>query len=536
MMPRCLFAAVVISLSIASWSPVTAQDAKPAAPAITKITYDEHVRQILREHCFSCHGPDKQESGLQLDNYQKAMAGGSSGEVVIAGDPESSRLWALASHKEEPKMPPRQDKLSAAKLELLSKWIEQGAPENAGSKVTLKQNPLAAVSASNIGKPEGPVVMPVGLFKEPVQYTARAGQITALATSPWAPLVAVAGQKQVTLYNSDGGELLGILPFPEGIPYVIRFSRNGSVLLVAGGRGGHSGCAVLFDVKTGLRMAKIGDELDAVLAADINATHSLVAIGGPNRVVRIYSVQTGDLVHEIRKHTDWICGLEFSPDGKLLATADRAGGLFVWEAETARETHFLRGHNGAVNDVSWRLDSKILASAGEDGTVKLWELNDGNAIKSWTAHAGGAFCVRYTHDGRLATSGRDNMVKTWGSDGAAQKSYPAFTESALRCAFSHDGQRVVGGDWLGNVKVWDTAKAADVFALPANPPTLAMRKAEAGKAVAARAVEVAKLQAAADAAAKALSEAQAALAKAKATAQSIESELKAIADAKASGQ
>src|SRR4029453_17494566 len=83
--------------------------------------------------------------------------------------------------------------------------------------------------------------MPVGLYKQPVLYTQRPGQITAIASSPWAPVVAVAGQKQVILYQSETGELLGILPFPEGIPYVVRFSRNGSVLLAAGGRGGHSG-------------------------------------------------------------------------------------------------------------------------------------------------------------------------------------------------------------------------------------------------------------------------------------------------------
>src|SRR5688500_12388503 len=80
----------------------TAQDAaKPAAAP--KITYDEHVRPVLREHCFSCHSADKQESGLALDSYQKTMAGGSSGEVVLPGDLASSRLWALVSHAEEPK-------------------------------------------------------------------------------------------------------------------------------------------------------------------------------------------------------------------------------------------------------------------------------------------------------------------------------------------------------------------------------------------------------------------------------------------------
>jgi mono/diheme cytochrome c family protein len=218
-----------------------AQDARPAAPAV-KITYDQHVRPILREHCFSCHSADKQESGLQLDTYQKTMAGGSGGEIVLAGDLGSSRLWALVSHAEEPKMPPRQDKLAAAKLDLISKWIEQGAPENAGSKVAVKKNPLAAL-AVNTSAARGSTALPQGLLRQPVRYTAKSGQVTALAASPWAPLVAIAGQKQVVLYHSESGELVGILPFPEGVPYVIRFSRSGSLLLAAGGRGGHSGCA-----------------------------------------------------------------------------------------------------------------------------------------------------------------------------------------------------------------------------------------------------------------------------------------------------
>ena len=486
-------------LILAVWailgSDLYAQEAKPASPAPPKITYDEHVRPILREHCFSCHSADKQESGLALDTYQKTMTGGSSGEIVIAGDLASSRLWALASHKEEPKMPPRQDKLASAKLDLLSKWIEQGAPENSGSKVVQKANPLAVVSTGG-AKPAGRTIMPVGLLKQPVQVTARAGQVTALAASPFSPLLAVAGQKQIVLWNTDDGSLLGILPFPEGVPYCLHFSRNGSVLLAGGGRGGHSGCVALYDVATGKRLATIGDELDAVLAADISADQSRVALGGPSRAVRIYSVQTGEVLHEIRKHTDWVNAIEFSPQGDLLATADRSGGVFVWEAATARESLNLRGHTGGVWDLNWRHDDKVLATAGEDGTIKLWDKNEGTALKSWTAHAGGAFCVRFAEDGRLATCGRDNSVKSWAADGAAIKTYPSFTESALRCAFSHDGQRVIAGDWLGNIRAWEAVKGAELFSFTANPPTLAMRL------VAARQELATKQQAAADAAAK----------------------------------
>src|SRR6185369_7494999 len=95
------------------------------------------------------------------------------------------------------------------------------------------------------------------------------------------------------------------------------------------------------------------------------------------------------------------------------------------------------------------------------------------------AHKGGAFCVRFAHDGRLVSSGRDNTVKTWAADGAAQKSFPAFSEPALRCAFTHDDKAVIGGDWLGNVKLWTAADAKELRSLAANPGTIEMRLAGA---------------------------------------------------------
>ena len=172
---RFLVIVAVASLGVLA-SVSGAQEAKPAPPAGPRITYDDHVRPILREHCFSCHSADKQESGLALDTYAKAMAGGSSGEVVTPGDLGISRLWVLVSHLEDPKMPPKQDKLAAAKLELIQKWIEQGAPENAGSKVAIKKNAVTAVAVS-AGKPEGPIAFPESLLKQPVLYTPKPGQI-----------------------------------------------------------------------------------------------------------------------------------------------------------------------------------------------------------------------------------------------------------------------------------------------------------------------------------------------------------------------
>jgi hypothetical protein len=461
-----------------------------------KITYDDHVKAIFREHCFSCHNQDTKKSDLSLAAYSALMAGGASGAVVEPGDPDSSRLWDLVAHLDEPKMPPMQDKLPEAKLELIKKWIVGGALENSGSVAKVKKGPsLEMSSTGGSAKPEGPPPMPEKLSRQPIVYTPRAGAITALAASPWAPLAAVGGQQQIALYHTDTGELLGVLPFPEGVPHVLKFSRSGTLLLAGGGVGGKSGSVVVYDVKTGQRAFEIGEELDLVLAADINEDHSRIALGGPGRVVRIYSTADGSLLHEIRKHTEWIYALEFSPDGVLLATADRNGGLFVWEAETAREYQNLAGHKGAVTDVSWRADSNVLASASEDGTIKLWEMEGGKEIKNIGAHGGGAAAVEFAQDGKFVSTGRDRVTRLWDPAGAAIRELAAFNDIAMEVAITHDAGRVIAGDWLGEVRTWQAADGAQVALLAANPPTLQML-VDAQMAAAAAAADAAQKAAA----------------------------------------
>ncbi len=476
------FSLLVLAVPLLLWPRVTTGD--EAASQESKVTYDEHVRPIFREHCFSCHNQNGAKSGLALDSYTAVVAGGSSGEVVLAEDLESSRLWMLVSHEEEPIMPPGQDKLPEAKLNLISAWIEQGMPENSGSAVAKKKSVSLAIQPMT-GKPEGPAAMPEGLPLEPVVYTPRPAAVSALAASPWAPLVAVAGQKQVSLYHTETTALLGVLPFPEGTPFVLRFSRDGSKLLVAGGRGGANGCAALYDVRTGQRLVTVGDELDAVLAADVNPELTRIALGGPSRIVRIYATETGELLHEIRKHTDWIYAIQYSPDGVLLATADRSNGLFVWEADTVREYLDLRGHTEAITSLSWRDDSNALASGSLDGTIRTWEMNDGKQIGRANAHGGGVNALCFAHDGSLASAGVDRTAKFWDASLKEIKKFPAFTEPALEVAVLFDGKQVVAGDWAGEVKMWRVEDAQPLAQFLPNPPTLEMRIQESEQQLAA---------------------------------------------------
>jgi hypothetical protein len=485
--------------------------AQPKADPKKRTTYEEHVLPILKDKCVACHSSDKKRGGLNLANYTALMQGGSSGVSVKAGDPDNSLLYKLMAHTEEPIMPPNSMKPAAndPNLAVVAKWIADGAPENSGSKVVIPERPKTDMTLKAVakGKPAVPPMPPPSLSRDPIVRTARDTAVTAMAANPWSPLVALGGQKQILLYHSETLALLGVLPFPEGTPNVLKFSRNGSLLIAGGGHAGKSGKVVIWDILKGERLFTVGDESDAVLAADISPDQSRVALGGPSKILRIFSTKDGKLLAEVKKHTEWVTSLEFSPDGVLLASGDRNGGLFVWEANTAREFYALRGPTTAITEISWRPDSNVVATASEDGTVRLFEMENGNQIRNWAAHGGGTLSVNYGMDGRIVSAGRDRLTKLWDGNGGGQRTFEALPDLALRTLLTHDSSRVISADWTGAVVVWATADGKRLGVLTANPPTLAEQIAAAQQTVTirqqAREVAASTLKTSTDALAKA---------------------------------
>ncbi len=62
--------------------------------------------------------------------------------------------------------------------------------------------------------------------------------------------------------------------------------------------------------------------------------------------------------------------------------------------------------------------------------------------------------------------------------------FPAFNDVGLDVTFSAEADRVIAGDWTGEIRVWNAADAAPVGTLAANPPTIQMRIDQASAAAA----------------------------------------------------
>jgi len=441
--------------------------------AADKITYDDDIFPIFESKCLNCHNPDKKKGDLDLSTYTGAMAGSSGGKIALAGDGGSSKLFTVTVHTEEPVMPPEGDKILKKSADLIRAWIDGGLLENKGSKAKKRQKPAFSLGAVPTGKrPEGPPPMPQDLLLEPVVAPSRGTVVADMESSPWAPLLAVTGQKQVLLYHSETLELIGVLPFPKGNPETLSFHPGGKYLLAGGGVGGKSGTTVTWEVTTGKVMMTIGKEFDSVLAADIRADLGGVALGGPSRLIKLWDTQEGEQIQSIKKHTDWVTALAYSPDGVLLATGDRNNGVQIWEAFSGNEFHSLRGHQKAIVDLKWRADSNLVASATEDDTIRFWDMNQGKEVKKATTGSGGVLALDYARNGKLISIGRDRKVKLWKPDLSLEKESKPFPKMLTEVAFSHDTKRYFTADWDGKIEVWNRADLTKVGELTATPPTI----------------------------------------------------------------
>src|SRR5439155_10534188 len=116
---RCGFGAIaLVFLTV----PALADENSPPA---NRLTFEEHIRPILKSHCFECHGEgEKLRGGLDLHLRRLMLQGGESGPAIQPGNAEKS---LLVQKVVEGEMPKRGTKLTASEIAILKKWIAAGA-------------------------------------------------------------------------------------------------------------------------------------------------------------------------------------------------------------------------------------------------------------------------------------------------------------------------------------------------------------------------------------------------------------------------
>jgi mono/diheme cytochrome c family protein len=110
------------------------------ARAEDRLTYEQHVRPILKANCFQCHGEgDKLRGGLDLRLRRLIVEGGDSGPALVPGKRAESLLYERVRKRE---MPPGKKKLSQDQIALIGRWIAAGARTARAEPKTISKGPL----------------------------------------------------------------------------------------------------------------------------------------------------------------------------------------------------------------------------------------------------------------------------------------------------------------------------------------------------------------------------------------------------------
>ena len=107
-----------------------------AAIQAAPVDFVRDVQPVFRQHCYGCHGPDKQKNGLRLDVKRDALKGGDEhAPDIVPGKSAESPLYRFVSGADAKIIMPPKDKpaLSKAQIATLQRWIDGGAlwPEGA---------------------------------------------------------------------------------------------------------------------------------------------------------------------------------------------------------------------------------------------------------------------------------------------------------------------------------------------------------------------------------------------------------------------
>ena len=113
---------LLLFLAVAAVLPLRAADKEAV------VNFDRDIRPLFSDSCFACHGPDREarKARLRLDDSKAALK-----KVVVPYKPEQSPLIErLITSDEDDRMPPadsNRPRLSASEVELVRRWIRQGA-------------------------------------------------------------------------------------------------------------------------------------------------------------------------------------------------------------------------------------------------------------------------------------------------------------------------------------------------------------------------------------------------------------------------
>ena len=184
------------------------------AAAEEPISFERHIRPILKTHCFHCHGEEEtKQANLDVRLKRLLEQGGDSGAAIVPGKPEESLLLQRIVAKEMP--PEKKPPVSEAEAALIRQWIAEGAtagpePENPAEINVITEEERRYWAFQPAQRPPLPAVGAADRLRSPVDaYLLARLEQSQLIYSPEASPAA--------LLRRATFDLVGLPPSPDDV-------------------------------------------------------------------------------------------------------------------------------------------------------------------------------------------------------------------------------------------------------------------------------------------------------------------------------
>lgn len=371
------------------------------------VVFEKEILPILQRSCLACHNASKRLGALSLESPDSMKKGGDSGPAMVPGKGDESLMVKLASHQDEPVMPPTGNKvnavaLSSEELGLLRLWIDQGAK----------------ASGAGVGLPS------------PKQWNALSpafGPVFAVALTADGQIVAASRGNRLFLYHAPSGQLIAEL-------------SDSALAAAPAAQGGASAAIAHRDLVESLAFNLEGDRL-------ASGSFREVKIWRRPSDVKAFDLAAGGAVTAVAA----------SPNQEWVATAIANHTIRLWNAKDGKPGATLTGHVDKISSLRFAPDSITLVSASLDRTVRRWRVADGSLqgiIETPSAlNAVELVEAQPKAPPILVTAGADNLVRTW----SMSDHLPAKLETSLtdlrQWVVARDGRYAAMADGAGSLRV-----------------------------------------------------------------------------------
>ncbi len=409
----------------------------PALTSAEAVSFSREVAPLLQRHCVACHKEGKAKGKYRLDTYEQLR------KELEPGDLESELLFRLTTEDEEERMPAEADPLPLAEIDLIRKWVKEGANYDGGDP----KAPLASI-------------IPVKAHPSSPQSYPRPLGVTAMVFGMNGEKLYTGGYHEILVWNPEDGSLLGRIPNNGQRTYGLSLSPDGKQVAAATGAPGRAGEVRVFQTGSGEILATPFRGDDTILAVAYGQSGNRLAFGGVDGKLRIVETDTWRESLVVSSHSDWLTAVKWHPDGKQVATASRDKTAKVYDVTSGKRISTFSGHPESVRAVDFHSNGREVLSSGDHGHLFLWRIEDGRKIADRAKFEGPILRLLHGGNGLFVSAPGGVVVQFNPEDNKRLREFkiepPEGTEVPIVSSLAAHGRWLAVGTLKGRVAVFDT--------------------------------------------------------------------------------